>query len=161
MYNNDFENFKQEVGWFVEQNDSVKIGYIISKTFSIKFTDTFPILYKLLLQTTSIFNVNVINAKNISSNYHLYTWTDKNGLKCGWLCKNKQIEPKIELIPEHQLFLDEMGTIEEIYNHFNNVDILKDERAFTLCTKNRATAFIDNIETLSKEWLDHIGTEKS
>lgn len=131
MNEKDFENFKQEVSWFVGQNDSVEIKHIISKTFSPEFIKTFPILYQLLLESTSILSVDITTSKNKKSNYYLYTWTDKNGLKCGWLCKAEQIHTEIDVLSEHQLLLDEMGGIKETYHSFDTeTEILTDNQNF-------------------------------
>lgn len=131
MNEKDFENFKQEVSWFVGQNDSVEIEHIISKTFSPEFINTFPTLYQLLLQSTSILSVGITTSKNKKSNYYLYTWTDKNGFKCGWLCKVEQIHTEIDVLSEHQLLLDEMGGIKETYHHFDTeTEMLTDNQNF-------------------------------
>ncbi|KFF03070.1 hypothetical protein [Chryseobacterium luteum] len=131
MEKNDFENFKQEVSWFVGQNDSVEIRHIISKTFSPELISTFPALYKLLLQSTSILSVDITTSKNKKSNYYLYTWTDRNGLKCGWLCKTEKIQTEIDVIAEHQLLLNEMGGITETYHHFDTeAEMLTDNQNF-------------------------------
>lgn len=128
---NDFENFKQEVSWLIGQNDSVEIRPVISKTFSPEFISTFPTLYQLLQQSGSILGVDIVTSKNKKSNYYLYTWTDRDGLKCGWLCKAEHIHSEIDVLSEHQLLLDEMGGISETYHHFDTeTEMLTDNQNF-------------------------------
>jgi len=144
----DFENFKQEVSWFIVKNDNVEIEHINNKNFSLKFIETFPTVYRLLLQSTSILGVTITSSKNKNSNYCLYTWDDKNGLKCGWLCKSEQIQTEIKVLPEHQLLLDEMGGIKETYHRFSTeTEILTDNQNFI---------FIKSLLTKGLgDWIDY------
>lgn len=109
MYN-DFEQFKGEISWFVKQTGAVKLA---EGTISVNeaFIKTFPSLYTLIL------SARVLNVTINDGAYKLFSWTTNEGASCGWLCK---FEPKnisdIELLPEHQLLLDNMGGIIESYN---------------------------------------------
>ncbi|MFP3834619.1 hypothetical protein [Chryseobacterium sp. SIMBA_028] len=131
MDKNDFENFTQEVSWFVRPADRVELEHRISKNFSPRFIATFPILYHLLLQSTSITRVNITSSKNKESSYYLHTWIDRNGFRCGWLCDTEKIQTEIEILTEHQLLLDEMGGIKETYHYFDaGSEMLTDNQNF-------------------------------
>lgn len=164
MEKNDFEHFRQEVNWPVGQDDHIEIGFIICQTCKPEFTDTFPALYKLMLQSSSILNIKIKNSQNADSAYYLYTWIDKKGHKCGWLCKPQKMDTENELLPEHHLMLDGIGSIQESYNHFDNkTDLLTENMTFnfsqpdyTPYTLHGAVSFIDYIETLARQWLDNI-----
>jgi len=105
----DFEDFKSDISSFIKPADNVKVtdGTVIT---SIHFAESFPTLNRLINRA----RVLDIEINNIA--YKLYSWTTGTE-SCGWLCK---IEPasisNIELLPEHQLLLDNIGGIQESYN---------------------------------------------
>jgi hypothetical protein len=71
----------------------------------------FPILNSLINKA------RVLDVKINADSYQLFSWTTKEGKSCGWLCK---VEPAnisdIQILPEHQLLLDNIGGIKESYN---------------------------------------------
>jgi hypothetical protein len=106
---NDFEDFKLEISWFIQPNDKVTVtnGKI---TTSTAFATSFPILNNLINKA------RVIDVKINSDTYKLFAWTTKEGYSCGWLCKfESPALNTIEILPEHQLLLDNIGGIEESF----------------------------------------------
>lgn len=113
----DFEQFKLNINWFVKQTDTVNLVEGIVKV-NDAFIKNFPLLNDLIL------SARVLDVTINDNTYKLFSWTTKEGSSCGWLCK---LEPKyisnIELLPEHELLLDNIGGIVESYN--------QPERSFT------------------------------
>jgi hypothetical protein len=108
----DFETFKEDISWFIKQSD--KVDFLDTESefqLSENFQNTFPILTKLIKQAR-ILNLNIN-----SESYKLFSWTNKNGLSCGWLNKiEKKSITTLNLIAEHKLLLREIGGIQESYN---------------------------------------------
>jgi len=106
----DFEDFKSDITWFIKPTDSIKLldGTAIT---SSGFAKTFPTLNSLINKA------RVLDVKINADSYQLYSWSTKEGKSCGWLCN---IEPSnisdIQILPEHQLLLDNIGGIKESYN---------------------------------------------
>jgi hypothetical protein len=115
MEGNSFDTFKQQSRWFIKLTDKVEL--IERKTnFSDHFISTFPILYKLVSQA-NILDVT-LTRKNDTFYYKLFTWTNSDNLKSGWLCKFETTISEIEILLEHQLLLDNIGGIQESYSQF-------------------------------------------
>lgn len=137
MKNNDFDIFKREISWFIKPTDKIEV----TKTelnFSDNFISTFPTLYKLVSQAR-VLGVTLTRQNKII-NYKLLSWTDNGNLKSGWLCKFDTKETEIEILPEHQLLVDNIGGIQESYKQLEtNKEILTDNQNFLFikseCTK--------------------------
>jgi len=133
----DFEIFKKEAGWHIKSTDLIELTQI-SPDFSDNFISTFPTLYKLISQA-SILDILLTRKKGINL-YKLFTWTDINNLKSGWLCKFETNTNNLKILPEHQLLLNNIGGIQETYRQFDTEDeILTDNQNFLFikskCTK--------------------------
>ena len=106
----DFDDFTTEVSWFIKAGDNIDISPGVIEPGK-DFIDTFPLLYSLI-NRASILNVSV-NKKN----YKLISWTTSDGKSCGWLCEfESKLSGKIEILPEHQILIDNIGGIRESYN---------------------------------------------
>jgi hypothetical protein len=68
--------------------------------------------------------------KETVHNYRLYSWDAKNGNTAGWLCRIETNNSSIEILPEHQLLLDNIGGIEESYRQEYETDKLTDNQNF-------------------------------
>ena len=110
--NEDFEEFKKDISWFISQSD--KIDFLNTETeieLTEKFCNTFPILSNLISKAR-ILTLTISNQL-----YKLFSWTNKNGLSCGWLNKIEQnTNSQLPIIEEHRLLLNEIGGIQESYN---------------------------------------------
>ena len=110
--NEDFEEFKKDISWFISQSD--KIDFLDTETeieLTEKFRNTFPILSNLISKAR-ILTLTINNQL-----YKLFSWTNKNGLSCGWLNKIEQnTSSQLPIIEEHRLLLNEIGGIQESYN---------------------------------------------
>ncbi|MFV0541423.1 MAG: hypothetical protein ACK5MZ_09345 [Aestuariibaculum sp.] len=110
--NKDFEEFKNDVSWFINQSD--KIDFLDTKTqikLTEKFCNTFPVLSNLISEA------RILTLTINKQLYKLFSWTNKNGLSCGWLNKIEQnTSSNLPLIEEHKLLLNEIGGIQESYN---------------------------------------------
>jgi len=110
--NKDFEAFKKDISWFINQSDKIEFletenEIILSETFQ----KTFPILSSLII------NARILNLKINNQSYKLFSWTNNENLSCGWLNKiEENFEPTLNLIEEHKLLLKEIGGIQESYN---------------------------------------------
>jgi hypothetical protein len=106
----DFEDFKTNITWFIKPADVVNIKEGVL-TVGDDFIDRFPNLYKLI-SAARVLDVTINN--NI---YKLLSWTRRDDISCGWLCKFEPADiSALEILPEHQLLLDTMGGIQESYN---------------------------------------------
>jgi hypothetical protein len=106
----DFEEFKTSISWFIKPADRIEIGNgnVMTKP---EFANTFPTLNQLI-QTARTLDIKIN-----SDSYKLYSWTTKGKVSCGWLCKFELPNlSKIDILPEHQLLLDNVGGIKESYN---------------------------------------------
>ncbi|MES2775558.1 MAG: hypothetical protein V4722_15385 [Bacteroidota bacterium] len=128
MDNKDFDIFKQEVDWFFKPTD--KVDLTIAKTnFSNTFISSFPTLHTLISQAT-ILDIKLRRKDDITY-YKLFSWTDKDNLNSGWLCKFETNGRKIEILEEHQLLLDNIGGIQESYKQLDtDKEMLTDNQNF-------------------------------
>ena len=128
MDNKDLDVFKEEVSWFFKADD--KIEFKPTKpNFSTEFKETFPKLLELLSRA-EVLEVNLIREEETIL-YKLFSWTDSENLKSGWLCKFEKIENGIKILPEHQLLLDNIGGIQENYHQLElDYEILADNQFF-------------------------------
>lgn len=137
MDNNDFDIFKQEISWFIKPTDKIELTKAELK-FSDNLISTFPTLYKLVSQAR-VLGVTLTRQNEIT-NYKLLSWTDNENLKSCWLCKFDKQEAEIEILPEHQLLIDNIGGIQESYKQLEtDKEILTDNQNFLFikseCTK--------------------------
>jgi hypothetical protein len=134
----DFEDFKLERSYFIRRTDKVIVtsGNI---TISPEFEKTFPVLNNLMRKA------RVLDVALRKDTYKLYSWTAKDGLSCGWLCKIEAPETSnIEILPEHQLLLDNIGGIRECFN--------EPEDAFT---NNQNFLFIKSECKRGLDWIEY------
>jgi len=112
IMNKDFEAFKKDILWFISQSDKIEFLETENKLkVSEKFQNTFPVLSDL------IGKARVLNLKINDTFYKLFSWTNKDGLSCGWLNKMEENpNTNLNLIDEHRLLLNEIGGIQESYN---------------------------------------------
>ena len=117
MKNTDFEIFKEECSWFIKQTDKIEIKNI-NIDYSKDFSNTFPMLFQLVSKARVAGVVLTRTSKNKETiyNYRLYSWDIKNGNTAGWLCRIESNSSVIEILPEHQLLVDNIGGIEESYD---------------------------------------------
>jgi hypothetical protein len=116
MKNIDFEIFKKECSWFIQQTDKVEIKEAkidCSKDFSTMF----PLLTWLLskARVADVTLTRTKKKKETTHNYRLYSWNTKSGNTAGWLCRIEPNNSTFEILPEHQLLVDNIGGIEESY----------------------------------------------
>lgn len=153
----DFDIFKQEISWFIEPMDKVDLATAIPN-FSITFISTFPTLHKLLSQAT-VLEVR-LTRKNNTAYYKLFSWTDKNNLKSGWLCKFETDEQELQILEEHQLLLDNLGGIQESYTQIETEnEILTDNQNF-IFTKSECRKGLEDWTELYDETCNDEGLEK-
>ncbi len=128
MDSKDFDIFKQEISWFVKPTDKIELAES-ELNLSDNFITTFPTLHKLVSQAT-VLDISLTRQDKISY-YKLLSWTDNKDLKSGWLCKFDNAENEIEILPEHQLLVDNIGGIQESYNQLEiEEEILTDNQNF-------------------------------
>lgn len=137
MDNNDFDIFKQEISWFIKPTDNIELtkGEL---NLSDNFFLTFPTLHKLVSKAR-VLDV-ALTRQNKRTTYKLLSWTDSENLKSGWLCKFDKEETEIEILPEHQLLVDNIGGIQESYKQLDDeAEMLTDNQNFLFikseCTK--------------------------
>jgi len=118
MYLRDWEDFKNDVSWFVKEGDIVEVGetklakdgvYKPSKAYKNTF-----LLFDELIYNARITDIN-FNGKK----YYLYGWTDKKEKSFGWLCKlpSKKVDNKLG--EDHKLLLSCFGGIVETWNEID------------------------------------------
>lgn len=149
----DFDIFKHEISWFIKPTDKIELTKT-ALNFSDNFISTFPTLYKLVSQAR-VLEVTLTRQNEIT-NYKLLSWTDNERLKSGWLCKFDKGETEIELLPEHQLLVDNIGGIQESYKQLEtDKEILTDNQNFLFiksdCTKGIG-GWDDYYEDMCKEY---------
>ena len=125
MKNPDFEEFKNDISWYLEPTDNVELTDVEDNIYlSDEFQTIFPNLTKLV-RKARIQNLKINNLP-----FKLLSWTNIDDESCGWLSK---IEPEsisdINISKEHQILLNAIGGIEESYNQpepclANNQDFL-------------------------------------
>jgi len=116
MKNTDFEIFKKECSWFIQQTDKIEIKEA-NIDYSKDFSTMFPLLSQLLSKVR-VANVVLTRTKKKTEtihNYRLYSWDTKCGNTAGWLCRIGLNDSTVEILPEHQLLVDNIGGIEESY----------------------------------------------
>jgi hypothetical protein len=153
MDNTDFDIFKQEISWFIKPTDKIEL----TKTelnFSDNFISTFPTLYKLVSQAR-ILGIT-LTRQNENTYYKLLSWTNKENLKSGWLCKFDKQENEIVILQEHQLLVDNIGGIQESYKQLEtDKEILTDNQNFLFikseCT-NGIGGWDEYYEDMCKEY---------
>lgn len=131
MKNHDFDTFKQECSWFIQQTDSIELTEL-KPEYEEHFINTFPILYQLLLKArvTQLTLRKIEKKKELVNHYRLYAWDTLDGHRAGWLCKIEANASAIMLLPEHQLLIDNMGGILESYWQEPESDKLTDNQNF-------------------------------
>ena len=106
----DYEEFRSNISWFIKPDNRVNISNVTA-TRNLEFMSRFPKLSQL------IGLARTLEVKIDLDSYRLYSWTTKEGVSCGWLCKIESIDiSQIDILPEHQLLLDNIGGIKESYN---------------------------------------------
>jgi hypothetical protein len=131
MRNRDFEMFKKECTWFVHQTDKTKTKEV-KIDYSEDFSKTFPLLFQLLskARVSDIVLTRTRKEKQTIHNYRLYSWNTKKGKKAGWFCRIEADNSAIEIFPEHQLLVDNIGGIEESYQQSDEIVKLTDNQNF-------------------------------
>ncbi|WP_024771765.1 hypothetical protein [Aquimarina macrocephali] len=127
--NNDFETFANEIPWFIEATDKVRVSKNdVELETSQKFKDLFPNLSIMIEKARK--TVVTINDQN----YTLFAWDDLEGTMCGWLCKMEdEASFPSELIEEHKILLTNIGGIQESFNdfeEFSDAELFTDNQNF-------------------------------
>jgi hypothetical protein len=128
----DFETFKKNCSWFIEQTDKAEIKEGCFEC-SDAFVETFPVLHELLSEArvADIVLTKTKKKKETVLNYKLFTWNTKNGASAGWLCKVESEDNRmIDILPEHQLLSDHSCGIQENYETDSDVEKLTDNQNF-------------------------------
>ena len=112
LENPDFEEFKNDITWFIKANDRVELlGMEENISLSNEFVSTFPKLTELVQQA------RILNLKINGQSFKLFSWTDIDDLSCGWLSKiEPESESGINISIEHKILLNGIGGIKESYN---------------------------------------------
>lgn len=106
----DFEDFKSNISWFIKPDDKITVTNGNIKTSTV-FAATFPIINNLINKA------RVLDVTINQETYKLFAWTTKDGYSCGWLCQFESPGVNdLQLLPEHQLLLDNIGGIRESFN---------------------------------------------
>jgi hypothetical protein len=156
MENTDFEIFKKECSWFIQQTDKIEIKETDMEC-SEDFSKTFPVLFQLLskARVADVVLTRTKNGKETVHNYRLYSWKTKNGNAAGWLCRIENDNSALEILPEYQLLVDNIGGIEESYGQECEIEKLTDNQNFLFIKSECQT--IDN--DLKKVYLDECAEE--
>jgi len=150
MENTDFGIFKKECPWFIEQMDKIELkGSKVEYTGN--FPETYPLLFKLFSKAriVEIILTRTKKKKEVVYNYRLFSWDTKNGNTAGWLCKIESDKSIIEILPEHQLLIDNIGGIQESYEQCSESEKLTDNQNF-LFIKSECES-----ESEDKDWEDY------
>ncbi|RFM29673.1 hypothetical protein [Deminuibacter soli] len=126
----DFEAFKSNILYFVQPADEV---VVTEDTPHVRasFCEYFPALCSLIQRA------RVLHIKINENSYRLFSWTDRDGASCGWLCK--QETPDVSSLPvlwEHQLLVDSLGGIVKSYNGPDNALTENHQFLFTKSSSN-------------------------
>lgn len=106
----DFASFTAHILYFIQPDDEVVVTEGVSHVRP-GFCEYFPSLCTLLQRA------RILQVKINSDVYLLYSWTDRDGQPCGWLCKQEPVDVSfLPVLREHQLLVDSLGGISEIYN---------------------------------------------
>ena len=110
--NEDFEALTNYYKWLIKESDEVNIGEVQDEIFlSQEFINTFPRLAELINKA------RILNLTINSESYKLFSWTKRDGARCGWINKfEKKPNNKLRLIEEHYLLLEGIGGVWETYN---------------------------------------------
>jgi hypothetical protein len=104
-----FERFKKDLPWFFKPTDKIILEEG-SLELTHEFQQTFPLLHQLV--TTA----KVIDLKLNDDTYKFLHWKVSEKGSCAWLCKFEAPDVKdIQLLPEHELLLQNIGGIKEYY----------------------------------------------
>ena len=137
--NQHWEQFIEEVSWFLGQNQIAEVKASLAPgswtAASPEFDQFFPELYRTLREAI-VTPVAVAGVR-----YQLYTWLRRDGSRCSWLSPVALPAPSPALHPDHSVLLRSFGGIVERSNEpdwwvLNHNDVL------TECVAERDGTFI-------------------
>jgi len=108
------KEFQNQVSWFNHQNKPLETYEISSYDLTTTFKTTFPELTRLI---DASFKTGIeMDGKSMI----LFTW-ELDHVISGWMCQLDS--PRVELIAEHRILIDNIGGIIESFNGPTSVDI--------------------------------------
>ncbi|WP_307440824.1 hypothetical protein [Paenibacillus sp. V4I3] len=128
--NNDWNDFNNDISWFIKPNDIVTITETSKGRDFFKFSDSFTRIYPVLselLKKARVTNVQVNNKP-----YQLLGWSDHEGNSFGWLVRPPAVDINKPLCNEHKLLLTYFGGITERWNETEISWLLNLNSALTL-----------------------------
>lgn len=140
--NKDFEVFKNEVNWFTRQGDTITFNDD-KLEYSNDFKKAFPRLYELISKAR-ILNFTLKRGDK-TREYRLLTWGEQNYI-CGWLCTFEKEVTKGEIIPEHQLILENLGGISATFHNLTYDNELLTNNQNFIFTKSECSRGIEDFE---------------
>lgn len=123
--NKHFQAFQKEISWFNYKKEPIEVFEIEKFNLTHKFQNIFPSVTELIDKSQKI-GVEIAEKSMI-----LFTW-EIGGEISGWLCQFDK--PKISIIEEHQILIDNIGGIIESFNgpHLIEIDDIKYNRPLNL-----------------------------
>ena len=140
-----FQAFQNEISWFNYKKEPIEVFEIDKFNLTKKFQDTFP-------NTTKLINKSVKTGVEFKGkSMILFAWEIEDDIS-GWMCQFDR--PKIELIEEHQILIDNIGGIIESFNGPESIEINEVDYNYTL-TLNQDFMFVGSMNTDKFDWEDY------
>jgi len=140
-----FQAFKNEISWFNYKNEPIEVFEIKKFNLTKRFEKIFPITAKLINKSIKI----GIEFNGISM--ILFAWEIEEEIS-GWVCQFDR--PKIELIEEHRILIDNIGGIIESFNGPESMEINGVNYNYTL-TQNQDFMFVGSMNSDKLDWEDY------
>lgn len=143
--NKHFQAFQNEISWFNYKKEPIEVFEINEFNLTQKFRELYPITTELI---TKSYKTGVeFKGKTMI----LFSW-EIGGEICGWLCQFDK--PKIQIIEEHQILIDNIGGIIESFNGPESIDINGINYNYTL-TLNQDFIFVGSKNADKLDWEDY------
>ncbi len=141
-YFNAFQNAVIGFNYSKEPIETFEIGKF---NLTESFKATFPIMTELINGSVKT------GVEYKGKSMVLFSWEVENEIS-GWLCQFDK--PKIELLKEHQLLIDNIGGIIESYNGPESIEINGFNYNYTL-TLAQNFMFVGSLATNKLDWEDY------
>lgn len=130
ILNNDWNDFNNDITWFIKTTDIVTITETLQGKDFFSFSDSFRSFYPVLSEL--LMKARVTNVQINNESYQLLGWSDYEGNSFGWLSKPPAVGINKPLSNEHKLLLTFFGGITERWNETGVSWLLNLNSALTL-----------------------------
>lgn len=140
-----YNAFQDAISWFNFKKDPVEVFEIKQFKSTKKFQEIFPVTANLIDQSTK--TGVVFNEKSLI----LFTWEIGQEIS-GWMCQFDN--PRIEIIEEHKILIDNIGGIIESFNGPEGIDVNGITYNYSL-TLNQNFMYVGSMCDAKMDWEDY------